>query len=137
MTIFVKHFNITYITGLWNCLDKTKRDCNLCKFIFNLYSLYQIIFILLWDINHKLKARIFHFKLIHPFSRIHVILVSQYLPVQTHQNGREIGRKLHSVVLPFLANSYSFCKIIVDALGQDLFIEASICHNMTLDTYSF
>ena len=131
MIIFAKHFNITYITGLWNCLDKTKRECNLYKIIFNLYSIYQIIFIL------PLKARVFHFKLIHPFSRIHVILVSQYLPVQTHQNGREIERKLRSVVLPFLANSYSFCKIIVDALGQDLFIEASTCHNMTLDTYSF
>ena len=131
MIIFAKHFNITYITGLWNCLDKTKRECNLYKIIFNLYSIYQIIFTLL------LKARVFHFKLIHPFSRIHVILVSQYLPVQTHQNGREIERKLRSVVLPFLAKSYSFCKIIVDALGQDLFIEASTCHNMTLDTYSF
>ena len=131
MIIFAKHFNITYITGLWNCLDKTKRECNLYKIIFNLYSIYQIIFTL------PLKARVFHFKLIHPFSQIHVILVSQYLPVQTHQNGREIERKLRSVVLPFLANSYSFCKIIVDALGQDLFIEASTCHNMTLDTYSF
>ena len=32
-------------------------------------------------------------------SLIHIILVSQYLPVQTHHNGKKIGRKLHSIVL--------------------------------------
>ena len=99
---FCKTLHITYITGLWTCLDKTKQDCNLCKFTFKLCSIYQFIFTLPWD-NHKLKTRAFHFKLIYPFSRIHVILVSHYLPVQTHRNGKEIERKLHSIVL--LANS--------------------------------
>ena len=39
-----------------------------------------------WDIDHKLKTRVFHFKLIHPCSWIHIILASHYLPVQTHHN---------------------------------------------------
>ena len=84
---FCKTLHITCFTGLWICLDKTKQDCNLCKFIFKLY------FIL------TLKTRVFHFKLIHPFSWIHVIFVSHYLPVQTHHNRKEIESKLHSIVL--------------------------------------
>ena len=43
---------------------------------------------------------IFHFKLIHSCSWIHIILVSHYLPVQTHHNGKEIENELlRSIVL--------------------------------------
>ena len=43
---------------------------------------------------------IFHFKLIHPCSWIYIILVSHYLPVQTHHNSKEIEKKLlHRTVL--------------------------------------
>ena len=60
----------------------------------------------LTGLKHSFKRQlpkvfnIFHFKLIHPCSWIHIILVSHYLPVQTHNNGKEIEKKLlHSIVL--------------------------------------
>ena len=94
---FCKILHITCFTGPWICLNKTKQDCNHCKFVFKLFYLHVIT--LPWDINHKLKTRVFHFKLIHPFSWIQAILFSPYLPVQAHHNGKEIERKLHSIVL--------------------------------------
>ena len=95
---FCKTLHIICFKGLWICLDKTRQSCNLLKFIFELFFLHIIT--LPWGINHKLITRVFHFKLIHPCSWIHLILVSHYLPVQTHHNGKEIEKKLlHSIVL--------------------------------------
>ena len=77
---------------------------------------FNFIFI----VNHKFNTRVFDFKLIHPCSWIHMILISHYLPVQTHHNNyrsnfsnffgesmklyfhgesKEIQSKLHSIVL--------------------------------------
>ena len=43
---FCKTLHITCFTGLWICLDKTKQDCNICKFIFKLYFIFTL---LLWS----------------------------------------------------------------------------------------
>ena len=94
---FCKTLHITCFTGSWICLDETKQGCNLWKFYFRLYFIFKFI-TLPWDINHKLKICVLHFKLIHPCSWIQIILVSHYLPVQTHHNGKEIERKLSSIV---------------------------------------
>ena len=40
---FYKTLHITCLTGLWICLDKTKQDCNLCKFIFKLYFIFTLL----------------------------------------------------------------------------------------------
>ena len=40
---FCKTLHITCFTGLWICLDKTKQDCNLCKFILKLYFIFTLL----------------------------------------------------------------------------------------------
>ena len=40
---FCKPLHITCFTGLWICLDKTKQDCNLCKFILKLYFIFTLL----------------------------------------------------------------------------------------------
>ena len=40
---FCKMLHITCFTELWICLDKTKQDCNLCKFIFKLYFIFSLL----------------------------------------------------------------------------------------------
>ena len=39
-----------------------------------------------WDMNHKFKTCVIHFKLIHPCSWIYKILINHYLFVQTNHN---------------------------------------------------
>ena len=86
---FCNALHIICFTGLRICLDMTGISANL--FSNHITSP--------WDINHKMRTRVFHFKLTHPFSWIHTILVSHYLLVETHHNGKEMERKLHSIVL--------------------------------------
>ena len=93
---FCKTLQVTCFTGLWICLYKTKQDYNLCKFILKLYFIFTLL--LCCETNHKLKTRVFHFKLVHPSSWIHVVIISHYLPVQTHHS-KEIERKLDSIGL--------------------------------------
>ena len=40
---FCKKLHITCFTGLWICLNKTKQDSNLCKFIFKLYFIFTLL----------------------------------------------------------------------------------------------
>ena len=40
---FCKTLHVTCFTGLWIRLDKTKQDCNLCKFIFKLYFIFTLL----------------------------------------------------------------------------------------------
>ena len=40
---FCKTLHIICFTGLWICLDKTKQDCNLCKFMFKLYFFFTLL----------------------------------------------------------------------------------------------
>ena len=79
-------------------------------FIFNFLFLFFIFFFFLIgsDGHHTC---VFDFKLIHPRSCILIILISHYLPVQTHPNNygptfsnffgesKEIQSKLHCIIL--------------------------------------
>ena len=81
--------NITCFTELWICLDKTKQKPGVLSFIsqksrteISANFIYLHIINLPWDINHKFKTHVFHFKLIHSCSGIHIILASYNFLVQ-------------------------------------------------------
>ena len=73
MTIFAKHFILGVSHGYEYTSDRIKQN-------FGALSLISR------QINHKLNTLFFDFKLIHPCSWILRILISHYLPDQTHHN---------------------------------------------------
>ena len=64
-------------------------DCHLCKLIskFNLSSHYYLVV----RNCHKFITRVFYFKLVNPCSWINMILITHYLPVQTHHNNYRLS----------------------------------------------
>ena len=93
LTIFAKHFILGVPQVYEYVSNNTKR--NLCELLFIWQKIRTVIsasffhfkiqfhlqiIILRWDIN---------FKLIHPCSWMHKIIISNYLPVQTHHNSYE------------------------------------------------
>ena len=88
-------------------------------------NLVKVFFVLhgevLTGFKHSFKKQlpkvfnIFHFKLIYPSTWIHIILVNHYLPVQTHNNGKEIEKKLlHSIALLHNGNECECCQQVVN-----------------------
>ena len=52
-----------------------------------IYIQFYLHITLRWDtISNNFNTRVFDFKLIHPSSWIHMILISHYLPAPTHHN---------------------------------------------------
>ena len=87
MTIFTKHFILFASQGYGYDLIKLNKVllfCHLFHKKLELQSLqicfqiqfYLHIITLPWDINHKFKTCVLHFKLIHLFSWIHIIWVT-------------------------------------------------------------
>ena len=120
-TILAKHFILGISHGYEYASDKTKQNPgtlsqeirkNLRKFFHFYIPLYLYIITFRCDlINHKFNTRVFNLKLIHPCNWILMILISHYLPVQTHRNNyrptfsnffaksKKIQGKLHIIVL--------------------------------------
>ena len=90
LTFFAKH-SILGVSKGWCASGKSKeklgallffftkmQDCNLCRFLSLLNSIWLHIFTVQWDIiNRKLNTRVFHFKLIHPGSWILTYYIKQ------------------------------------------------------------
>ena len=97
--IFAKHFILGVSKGYEYASNKAKQNPSASSLtsqkrrtaitanFFHFQVQYYLHITLWWDIiNHKFNTRVFDFKLIHPCSWIHMILISHYLPVQTHRN---------------------------------------------------
>ena len=98
LTNFEKHFILGVSQGYEYASDKAKQNPGAFSHIpqkirtgisanfFHIYIQYYI-HITLWlgILNCQFNTRVSDFKLIHPCSWIHM-LISQYLPVQTHHN---------------------------------------------------
>ena len=96
MTIFAKYFILGVSQGYKYVSDKVNQNpgtfsvtLQKIKTAISNFFHFQIQFYLhitlRWDvINHKFNTRVFDFELIHPCSWTHMILISHYLPVQSH-----------------------------------------------------
>ena len=71
VTIFAKNSILLVSQGYEYALIKLNRAAISANSFLN--YILSLIITLPWDINHKLQTRVFHFKLIHPYSWIHII----------------------------------------------------------------